>query len=122
MSLPTSLKAYDECRDLFDQALADPKGARACLETYDACVGMRTRMHYFRKLDREANEKTYPVNHPMHGTSIYDVLEVRIIPDEDNRFWLYVTPRTGKITVVEGLSDVPDLIDVQPETEANGQT
>ncbi len=115
MSLPTALRAYDECRDLFDRALDDPKGARACLGTYDACFALRTRMHYFRRLDAKANASAYEQGHPMHGTSVYDTLQVRILSDEDGKFWLYIEPRSGGILAIEGLSEVGDLIEVEGE-------
>lgn len=110
MSQINSLKAYTDCQTLFEAALADPKGARAKLGTQDACINMRTRMHYFRKLDREANKRTYPVNDPMHGTSVYDPYIVQMFKDEDGDWWMYVSPRS-KILQIEGLSEVPDLID-----------
>ena len=115
MSLPTALRAYDECRALFDRALDDPKGARACLGTYDACFALRTRMHYFRRLDAKANASAYPADHPMHGTSIYDTLQVRILSDQDGQFWLYIEPRSGGILAIEGLSEVGGLVDVDGE-------
>lgn len=113
MSLPNSLRAYDDCLKLYDAAMADPKGARACLDTYEACLNMRTRMHYFRKLDREANAETYPIDNPMHGVSAYDDLVVQIHPDEDGQFWLYISKRSARILAIEGLSEVGDLIDVE---------
>ena len=76
---------------------------------------MRTRMHYYRKLDREANGETYALGHPMHGTSRYDDLFIQILKDEDDEFWLYIQPRSGRILAIEGLSEVPDLIDVEGE-------
>jgi hypothetical protein len=106
-----SLRAYDDCRKLFEAAMADPKGARAQLGEESACINMRTRMHYFRKLDREANEKTYTPGHPQHGTSVYDTLVVRILPDEDGAYWLYVEPRTTDL-YIEGLSEAPPLIEM----------
>ena len=111
MSLPTSLRAYEDCRALYDAAVADPKGARACLGTYESCINMRTRMHYLRKLDREANAETYPADHPMHGTSTYDDFFIQIHKDEDGEFWIYIQRR--QVPVIEGLSDTPDLIDVE---------
>ena len=60
MSQINSLRAYTDCQALFDRALLDPKGARARMGTQEACINMRTRMHYFRKLDRDANAKVYP--------------------------------------------------------------
>lgn len=113
MSLPNSLRAYADCVTLYDRAMADEKGARACLGTYEACLNMRTRMHYYRNLDRQANANTYPPDHPSHGTSAYDDLVIQIFPDEDGQYWLYISKRSAKILVIEGLSEVADLIDVE---------
>ena len=112
MSLPSSIGAYRDCQDLFDRAKADPKGIRACLGTYEACFQKRQRMHYFRSLDREASKSVYPGDHPSFGLSVYDDLMLTIIPDEDKQWWLYIQPRAGQILHIEGLSEVPDLIDV----------
>lgn len=112
MSLPTSLKAYEDCRQLYEAASQDPKGARACLGPYEACVNMRTRMHYYRKLEREANAQVYPKGDPNWGTSVYDEYVIQIIPDEDGNHWLYVQPRSAKILAIEGLSEVPELINI----------
>lgn len=113
MSLPTSLNAYRDCQDLFDRAMLDPKGVRACLGTYEACFQKRQRMHYYRNLDRAANAKMYPAGEPMHGTSAYDDYVLQILRDEDGLFWLYITPRSGQVLYVEGLSEVGELIDVE---------
>lgn len=115
MSLPNSLGSYLDCRSLYDAAVADPKGARACLGTYDACINMRTRMHYFRALDRRANEAIYPKGDPKHGASIYDDYVVQIIRDVDDEFWLYIQPRSARVLAIEGLSTVEDPIDVDGE-------
>lgn len=111
MSQINSLRAYTDCEALFKSALADPKGARCLLGEQSACINMRTRMHYFRKLDRQANARTYPADHAMHGTSVYDSYVVQMIMDVDRAWWLYVVPRTAEGMVIEGLSDVPDLLD-----------
>lgn len=110
MSLPNSLGAYLDCRQLFDAAIADPKGARACLGTYEACRNMQTRMHYFRSLDRSANQMIYDKGHSLHGSSVYDNFVVQIQSDTANEYWLYVQPR-NKILVIEGLSEV-EVLDV----------
>lgn len=112
MSQIKSLRAYTDCQKLFEAAMADPKGARCLVGTQDACTNMRTRMHYFRKLDRDANEATYPAGDPMHGTSMYDPYVVRILPDEDGSWWIYVEPRANADMIIEGLSEVPPLIDI----------
>lgn len=111
MSQINSLRAYGDCERLFQAALDDPKGVRAKLVTEEACYNMRTRMHYFRKLDREANSKTYPVDHPQHGVSIYDPYVVQKFIDVDGEWWLYVTPRDASIITIEGLSDTPPLLE-----------
>ena len=114
MSQINSLKAYEDCRVLFDRALADIKGARAFIGEHSACINLRTRMHYFRKLDREANEVVYPAGHEMHGTSMYDPLVVQIIPDVDGKYWLYVQHRSADL-YIEGLSELDaPLIDANP--------
>jgi hypothetical protein len=110
MSQINSLRAYTDCKELFDAALADPKGARAQIGDQGACINMRTRMHYFRKLDREANERIYPPDDPNHGTSIYDSFVVRMYKDEDKEWWMYVEPRVAPMHI-EGLSEAPALID-----------
>lgn len=112
MSQINSLRAYTDCEKLFRAALDDPKGARCQIGTEAQCINMRTRMHYFRKLDRAANEGTYPEGHAMHGTSVYDPYVVRIIPDEDGLWWMYVEPRSADM-IIEGLSDTPPLLDVE---------
>ena len=112
MSQINSLRAYDDCLRVFDSALADLKGARVLCGTYEAAMNMRTRMHYFRNLDRKANAGTYPEGHALHGTSVYDPYVVRNpIPDEDGAWWLYIEPRSSADMVIEGLSDTPDLLD-----------
>ena len=115
MSLPNSLRAYADCEKLYSAAVEDPKGIRACLGTYAACIGMRTRMHYYRNLDRGANANTYPEGHQLHGTSAYDDFVVQILRDEDNQFWLYIQPRSGQILHIEGLSEVPALLDADSD-------
>lgn len=112
MSQINSLRAYDDCRKVFESALLDPRGARARIGDQGMAMNMRTRMHYFRNLDREANKLTYPEDHSMHGTSVYDPYVVRLIPDEDDAWWVYVQPRGATDMIIEGLSEVDELIDV----------
>lgn len=113
MSQINSLRAYDDCRKVFESALLDPRGARARIGDQGMAINMRTRMHYFRNLDRIANTATYPDDHPMSGVSIYDPYVVRLIPDEDGAWWVYVQPRGATDMIIEGLSEVDELIDVE---------
>ena len=119
MSQINSLRAYTDCEKLFEAATTDPKGARALIGTYEQCVNMRTRMHYFRSLDRKANAKIYPADDPNHNTSTYDPYVVRILPDEDGNYWIYVEPRAADSMIIEGLSETPPLIEANPtDTES----
>lgn len=113
MSQINSLRAYDDCKAVFESALLDPRGARARIGDQGMALNMRTRMHYFRNLDRNANTQTYPEGHPNHGTSVYDPYVVRLIPDEDGAWWVYVQPRGATDMIIEGLSEVDDLIEVE---------
>lgn len=112
MSLPTSIKAYADCATLYEAASADPKGARACFDTHDAAINMRSRMHYYRSLDRKANGEMYELGHPMHNTSAYDDFYIQDpIIDEDGLYWLYIKRRSASILKIEGLSEVGDFIE-----------
>ncbi len=111
MSQINSLRAYDDCRKVFEAALTDPKGARARVGDQGMAMNMRTRMHYFRNLDREANKITYPEDNPNYGTSVYDAYVVRLYPDEDKAWWVYVEPRGAADMVIEGLSETDPLIE-----------
>jgi hypothetical protein len=113
MSLSNSLGAYRDCAAYFTQATADPKGIRLCGGTYAVCFALRQRMHHFRNLDRRANATTYPPDHPMHNTSAFDDLVLQLIPDQDKKWWLYISSRSAQILAVESLSEVGDLIDVE---------
>ncbi len=121
MSLPTSLSAYQDCQELFDKAVSGAKGARFKLNSFEACVQLRTRLHYFRKLDRGSNAEVYPPGHPQHGQSIYDQYVVQIIPDADFRqtgeHWIYISRRTSAILVSETLDDDDVLIENGEATE-----
>ena len=119
MSQINSLLAYGDCQRLFEAALGDPKGARAMIGTQEQCLNMRTRMHYFRNLDRKANLHVYKPGDAMYGTSIYDPYVVRDpVCDEDGNWWLYVEPRSNTNMIIEGLSEgglnfVENITDVE---------
>lgn len=118
MTLPPSLRAYEDCRQLYEAASADPKGARACLGTRESAIQMRTRMHYFRKLDRDANAETYPVGDPMHGASAFDDFVIRLTEDTVGEWWLYVEPRSARVLAIEGLSEVDEAAATEEDTDA----
>lgn len=111
MSLPPTIAAYKDCEELFQTAAAGAKGARAQLATYEECVGMRTRLHYFRKLLRKESETIYQPGMPQYGVSGYDDFVVQIIPDEDGGWWIYIQRRATKILAIETLDEEDGLIE-----------
>lgn len=104
MGLSNAINAYVDCKDLFEKALDDATGIRACMGTHEAAINMRTRLHYFRTLDRGVNAQIYPQGHPKHGLSDYDEYVVQIRKDEDNQFWVYIQRRDANIHAVESLT------------------
>jgi len=107
VSLPTSRQAYQDCFDLFDKAIEDPKGIRFKVADYDEAFRMRQRLHYARSLDRKANETMYEPGMKMHGCSIYDPIAVRI-KELKSGTYLYVEPIDLDHDKVETLSDLEE--------------
>lgn len=103
MSVSTSLLAYQDCLEIMDRALADPKGARIKVTDADEASHQRLRMHYARKLHRDENAKTYEAGHKMHGRSEYDALTVRI-KNVEGIVYLYLERTDIVANEIESLS------------------
>lgn len=111
MSLSTSRLAYDDALQFLERALADPKGVRACFGTDEgAATHFRMRCHVGRNLDRQENAKLYvDKGHPLHGRSMYDVLTMRVLQDDDlGEWWVYAT-RNVAPAVIESLSELEQI-------------
>lgn len=113
MSLSTSRLAYDDALQFLEQALADPKGVRACfgtgVEGEGAATHFRMRCHVGRNLDRQENAKIYDKGHPLHGRSMHDVLTLRVLQDDDlGEWWVYAT-RNVAPAVIESLSELEQI-------------
>lgn len=78
MGYSNSPLAFDDARQILERALESPKGIKIPCETRGAAVSLRTRVNYFRTLDRKENKKVYENGHPMWGNSVYDRLLLRI--------------------------------------------
>lgn len=72
MPYASSLKSYPDIIKALDRALESRKGVRLHFESAKAAMTFCGRVHNFRHLDRKANTKIYPADHPMHGCSAYD--------------------------------------------------
>lgn len=78
MPYANSLQAYPDVRQLFDQALESDKGLRLTFASENEATTSAGRFNAFRVRDRKENAKIYPADHPMHGNSVYDGLQVQV--------------------------------------------
>ena len=99
MTVSTSRRAYQDCYDYFDRALAAE--AKLGIRIKQADPGqanhLRVRLHQARILLRRESLSIYAEEDPNHGASPYDSLMVRI-READDSWWVYIEPR-----VVNGL-------------------
>lgn len=78
MATSNSRLSFDDCFEALDRALASPRGIRIIVDDEGAAYHLRNRLHKARVLDRKANAETYDETHPLHGTSEYDELVVKL--------------------------------------------
>ncbi len=99
MTTPRTRQAYLAIYQILDQALASPAGARLKVESHDAAVNLRMRIHASRSVDREYNSQIYEKGHHLWWASIYDVLQVRleVDPNDHPRCWVLIEPRIPKL-------------------------
>lgn len=106
MTVSTSRKAYKDCYDLFDRALAAPLGIRNRCTDPGQANHLRVRLHQARILLRRESLSIYAEEDPNHGASPYDSLIVRI-KDVDGHWWVYLEPRMMNGVVEELTEDTP---------------
>ena len=78
MTVSTSRRAYKDCYDLFDRALAAPCDIRNRCTDPGQANHLRVRLHQARILLRRESLSIYAEEDPNHGASPYDSLIVRI--------------------------------------------
>lgn len=110
MSLPQSLKVYDDVRIVLDQMLEHTGGKIPC-GSHKEATALRAKFNYFRVLDRRFNAQIYPPDHPMNGKSPYDCFMFRIEPGSDT---VIVQTRS----VVKPIVFIPDAPE-PPKTDPN---
>jgi hypothetical protein len=102
MGFNRSPLAFDDVRELFERALASPKGIRVVCVSRSEAIVRRGRFNYFRKLNRRESMDVYERGHPMHGKSPYDRLVLRVPPKgAKDEHVLYVEPRSTEDFLVE---------------------
>lgn len=94
MSITKARAAYDDCFEVLDQALASENGTRVQLETPMKANAFRARLHYARKLDRDASKTRVASDSPDYGLSDYDGLVVTI-----DDCWVYIKPLSRPLVV-----------------------
>ena len=104
MTLPVTPAAYAAEYDAFDQAIADPKGARVHCGTYPAALNFRFRLNYARRLDREKTKTIYAPGDPGYGISAFDSIVCRIKQDTLGDWWVYLEKNETVGDRIESLS------------------
>lgn len=116
MTLSQSRFAYNDCYEVMNKAIDDPKGIRVRVDDYNAGIHLRMRIHQARSIDRDDNRKTYANDHPMYGRSPYDRLIVRApVEDIDGNWWVRLDKPEANIYEIESLTDGPPMIEAEYE-------
>lgn len=66
--------AFNDLEDIFERALASENGITITCRDHAEAMGLRTRLHYYRKRNKDLNRETYPPEHPLHNASVWDRL------------------------------------------------
>lgn len=118
MSAPTTRQSYGDCFELWEKAIEAPEGIRFRVINGDVAINLRMRLQMARQIDRKDNLATYELGHPMHGSSIYDPLQVLIREDADLAWWVYIEPRAvhiiGEIEELQPQDDTQWVQNSQP--------
>jgi hypothetical protein len=79
MGASKSILSYNDCKEVFERAAANPSGVRLEFEQgIKARDFFMFRLWEFRKLDRAQNRVLYPDPvHSMHGRSFFDTFSVK---------------------------------------------
>lgn len=94
MPLPSSPRAYDDCYEAWDRAVAECDagglGARIRMDDYNTSVVFRNRMNYARMIRRRESMTVYPFGHPQYNASEYDAYRVTIEPMPTGEYFVYI--------------------------------
>ena len=79
MPAAKNLTAYQDLRELLQQAVEAPKGIAVDCPTKAAAINLRSRLYSARKAECRENLKRYPEGHVPHGSSHFDSLQIRVV-------------------------------------------
>lgn len=111
MTTPRTRQAYFALYEILDRAIESPSGIRMTVESYNAGVNLRMRLHAARQIDRETNAKIHEVGMPLHNASTYDVVQVRLeaVDGPDGPYYLIIEPAIPRlIGQIEPLTPNPE--------------
>lgn len=91
-----SLLAYRDIQDILQCALNAENGIKITCKNHGEAMSLRTRIHYYRRKDKELNALTYPAGHNLHDASIWDQLICKV---SDNI--LSIVPRKTDHLIIE---------------------
>lgn len=96
MGINKSPLAFEDAKEILDQAVASKHGLRVRCATHGAAIRLRARLNHFRAADRLSNKKIYESDHIMYGASVYDRLVISI-PQRGSaeEMYVYVKVRTA---------------------------
>jgi|SRR5579872_884501 len=114
MPVSTSPRAYDDCFELFEQALSAPKGIRKRAPSAGKAKNLVSRLHKARQIHR-LEMTALPPDNPDYGISPYDKL-VCSFREVDDSWWVYIEPRLLDGEVEELGGEVVELPKAAPPT------
>ena len=90
MALSLDRKAYADCFEIFDRAIASKKGIRVFRESKAGAYYLRNRLNRARALDTELNRRVYHAqpDHPLFGSSEYYKVAIGVGFDEERARWV----------------------------------
>lgn len=104
MAFNIGTNAFEDVKEIFLRALETPKGIKVKCHTRAEAINLRSRLNYYRQMDRNENKKVYPPDHPQHGGSVYDKLILRIPPrDSEDQDTIFIQQRSTIGLVIEDL-------------------
>src|SRR3974390_1203144 len=107
MTFSQTRLSYQDCYDVLERAKDDPKGIRIRFEARSRAMSLRSRRNYARQIDRRDNSLIYEETDPLYGRSVYDLLTVRVMPENGNEaWWVYIEHTSIDHLEIESLSDL----------------
>jgi len=89
MASNTSYAAQLSIKTLMQAALDSPVGIKIEFTSEGEALKLRARFNHMRSDDRKMNKKIYPAEHPMHGGSVWDSIETKLVKRADDKVFLY---------------------------------